>query len=247
MKTIHFIAISVLFACSNGDTTPEDDDTSDDRTYPWDSRFDATAEAFIDELEELGAPGVSIAILEKGTLTFSQGFGLRHPDGTGGEPNGETLYRIGSVTKMMSAVSLLQQMDRTGTASTEVLQTLMPELTFALAPNRTSNIQLHHLLTHQGGFYDWTPIAGASDAAFMDTFIQTTFAENERFISPAGAFHNYSNPNFMMAGYAAQVLDGMRYYPEIMTEDVFVPLDMTRTFFEASKVLEDGNYASGAD
>lgn len=245
MKTLLNATLVLFMACSTGDTTPMDDDTGDRTDRPWDARFDATASAFLEQLEELGAPGVSVAIVENGAVTFSQGFGSRHPE-ENTSPDGATLYRIGSVTKMMSAVSLLQQIEASNSSFTEPIATLMPDLTFSTAPSRHEEIQLQHLLTHQGGFYDWTPISGSAEPEFMETFIETTFALNAPFIAPAGAFFNYSNPNFMLAGYAAQRLDGQRFYTELMMEDVFKPLGMDRTYFYADEVLNDNNYASGA-
>ena len=245
MKSLLKTTLVLLVGCSSGDTTPIDDDTGDRINTPWDARFDATAQTFIEQLEELGAPGVSVAIMEEGEITFSHGFGTRHPN-EDNAPDGATLYRIGSVTKMMTAASLLQQMEAKNTQTTDFIATVMPELTFTLAPLRHTNIELQHLLTHQGGFYDWTPTSGATEPEFMKTFIEGAFASNVPFISPAGAFYNYANPNYMMAGYAAQVLNGERFYTELVTEDVFVPLGMERTYFYADEVLKDNNYASGA-
>ena len=72
--------------------------------------FAALAEVIEAKRLEKGAPGLAVAILLDGKLAWSKGFGTKHPDG--GEPIlPTTLFRIGSITKVMTAIGLLQQQE----------------------------------------------------------------------------------------------------------------------------------------
>ena len=69
--------------------------------------------AFAAELESTGAPGVSVAIWESGELVFSVGLGTKDPllDSQESPVLGSTLFRIGSVTKMLTAAATLSEVD----------------------------------------------------------------------------------------------------------------------------------------
>jgi hypothetical protein len=51
---------------------------------------------------------------------------------------------------------------------------------------------------------------------------------------------NYSNPNFSLAGLAVETAD-TRPWADIIHEDIFAPLGMTRSFARLSEVVADGN------
>ena len=245
MKVFSSLTLLFLFACNDGDVEPDTDtDTDTDSDAPWPKAFDEIAEAFEQQRLELGAPGVAVSIWQDGEVVFSHGFGSGHPD-EAQTITGDTLFRIGSVTKMLTSTAALQQVQAGRTALDEPISTLLPDLTFNRGAGRTETLTLHNTMTHQGGFYDWTPVNGSPNDAFLYTFAHTTFAQNIFFIAPTEAFYNYSNPNYLMAGLLAEAADDNRLYPQIMAEDVFEPLGMDRTFFKAESVIADGDYATG--
>ena len=87
-------------------------DTGGDSGLVWDARFDAVAAAIEIERQELGAPCIAVAIIEGGQITFSAGFGSRDAeDDAGQRPNGNTLFRMGSVNKMLTATHVMQQVE----------------------------------------------------------------------------------------------------------------------------------------
>ena len=69
-------------------------------------------------------------------------------------------------------------------------------------------------------------------------------AENAYTLGPSGVFWNYSNPNFSLAGLMTQQVDG-RMWGDILEEDLFAPLGMTRSFARAEDVIADGDHAAG--
>jgi hypothetical protein len=64
-------------------------------------------------------------------------------------------------------------------------------------------------------------------------------------MSPPGAFYNYSNPNFMIAGLIVEKVSGQTYR-SYMASKVFQPLGMARTTFLPDEVVADGDYAYAA-
>lgn len=204
----------------------------------------AVYEAFEAQMSALGAPGVAVGIWRDGQIVHAFGIGQKGPESTD-EVGPDTLFRIGSVTKMMTSAGLLAQVD----AGNVELETTLAELVDVetLTPQRYPATTLHHLLSHQGAFFDHTPLEGSSNDERLATYTEGTWARSYSWqMAEAGSFWNYSNPNFALAGLAIERADpDGRTYRQAMREDVFDPLEMDRTLFLGEDVLADGDYATG--
>ena len=265
------IAAALLLGCAGSDksavddttSAPDDtgpvdsaddkggDDTGEDDTGPdedgaigcEDARFAGLVAAIEADLEASDAPGVSVAVMESGEITFACAFGAM-ASGSDVVPTPHTLFQIGSTTKMLTAIALLQKVADGAVSLDDTLADALPDSDFALDPDWNDEVLLQHLLTHQGAFYDyidWTAGPEDEDLAAWHTDV---FFPNLWLMADPGEFWNYSNPNFDLAGLIAEHHDG-RYYPDLMMEDVFSPLAMDRTFQRLEAVEADGDAAEG--
>jgi CubicO group peptidase (beta-lactamase class C family) len=82
------------------------------------------------------------------------------------------------------------------------------------------------------------------DSALSKYLTSADYASNEYFMDPPGSFYNYSNPDYYLAGLALERLGGVSYR-QAMTQRVFLPLGMTRTFFLPSEAMADGDFSNG--
>ncbi|MDD5308830.1 MAG: serine hydrolase, partial [Deltaproteobacteria bacterium] len=221
--------------------TPGDGGADTDTTGDSDPRFDAFVEALRADLAASTAYGVSAAVMEDGVVTFAQAFGSKDPDLALPLTPG-TLMQIGSTTKQMTAVALLRKVEDGLVSLDDTLEETLPEMEFTKDAAWDDQITLRHLLSHQGGLVDWTLGDVSSDDAALASYLYGAFAEQAYLMSPPGAFWNYSNPNFALAGLVTEALD-TRPWPDIMRDDVFGPLGMPRTFARKTEVEADGDYA----
>ncbi len=258
MKKKFFVLIAVLsgfvffVACSDtkkGESDVEpvvddeadfSDDEQDDNDIADDSRFDHFIATLRKDLEKNKAYGVSVAIMEDGEVTFKIALGSK--DGEGKEPlTTDTLMQIGSATKQMTAVALLQKIQEGKGGIDDNFEKLLPEVEFKNRKEWGEKITIRHLLTHQGGFYDWTEWNDRSDDEML-YYTGRNYSRNYFLMNPPGIFWNYSNPNFSFAGIITEKLDS-RPWSDIMREDIFLPLGMERTYLRKSEVASDGDYA----
>jgi CubicO group peptidase (beta-lactamase class C family) len=248
------ITLILLAACRDKTTDsgePPGGDTADTDLTPEhlrcpaesDPRFDALAASLESERGRLGAPGLAAAVVEDGAVVWCGGFGEKHPE-DGGAVLPTTLFRMGSVNKMMTATAVLQQVDAGTVSLSEPATTWLPGFKLNYSPEYV-DITVEHLLTHQGGFYDYLLIDDDHDDEALEEAVEGWFASAEVLIAPPGAFWNYANPNWYLAGRIVEAVDG-RFYREYMADEVFAPLWMGRTVFTGAEVLADGDYASGA-
>ena len=241
-------ALALLFGCQDNkplNNATDLGDTGGDSGILWDARFDSVAAAIDIEREELGAPGIAVAIIEGGQITFSAGFGSRDADDDAGpRPNGNTLFRIGSVNKVLTATNVMQQVEKGSLALETPITDWVPELVFQDASSATEVIEIGHLLQHTGALYDYTPLNCGSDDDRLLEIATSTLVDNYYLMAPAGRFWNYSNPNFALAGLMAETATETPYR-ELMEAELFEPLQMNRTVFLGEEGLELGNYATG--
>lgn len=210
-----------------------------------DPRFAALTAAIEAERKQLGAPGVAVAVLEKGKITYARGFGSKHPE-KGDPVLPTTLFRIGSTTKMMTAAALLQLVEAGKVDLDAPVTDYVPEFHFDEDATWAPSIHVRHLLTHASGMYDLTSVEWPdnSDSVLFSFLTGNEFSAGMYLMAPSGRFFNYSNPNYMMAGLVAERV-GSASYRDLMRTKVFEPLGMKRTLFLADEVLKDGDYATG--
>ena len=209
-------------------------------------RFAPLAAAIEAERVASGAPGVAVAIVERGKVTFARGFGSKDPDRS--DPvRATTLFRFGSNLKMLTAVALLQQVQQHRVDLDAPIATYLPGFHLALTPAPVAAITARQLLTHTSGLHDYlevdAPANEQTDAA-LASFLTGRYADLGYVQSPPGAFYAYSNPGYMLVGLLAQVASHTPYR-RLMHDRVFAPLGMRRTFFLPAEVIADGDFASG--
>lgn len=241
MRPLLFLPFA-LAACSPdtpGDKTPADDTAAPDSGDPGgelDPRFEALAAAIEADLDDNLATGASVAVWMDGEAIWVGGFGSAHPDHeqTVGR---DTLFMIGSDTKKLAAISLLQRVDEGSATLETTVGEVVPELEMRWAPAFPS-ATVHDLLTHQGGIVDMIEQNTGSEGAGLEGFTLGGFAEQAYPLAPPGRIWNYSNPNFSVAGLVDQRLSGVAW-EEQLHDGVLGPLGMDRTATRLSDVDED--------
>jgi CubicO group peptidase (beta-lactamase class C family) len=188
------------------------------------------------EMALTGTPGVSIAIATGGVITYTKAYGVKDAV-DGGEIDPQTLFRIGSTTKMMTAAAVMQLVAEEKVDLHAPITRYLPELSL-LPPWDPATITLHDLLTHTGGLPDAYYISDASTplADWAGTLAGVPLW------APPGSFWNYSNPNFSLAGLVIQAVADMDFY-DYMPARVWDPAGMPLTTLAPEDVLAHGNYA----
>jgi CubicO group peptidase (beta-lactamase class C family) len=224
---------------------------ADDADAQGDAPVDASAEKFQaiadraeQERAQLGAPGVAIAIVQKGQVTWSMGLGSKDPNGN--DPvHDTTLFRIGSVNKMLTATALLRRVEAGQIDLQQPVTTYLPTLSFARDPSWAPSITVWNLLTHTSGIVDYLEVDSAlRDDSALSEYLLGTFAQQEYLMVSPGRFYNYTNPGYMYAGLVTETVAGRPYRIDLK-DSVLSPLAMNRTFLLPADVLADGDYALG--
>jgi CubicO group peptidase (beta-lactamase class C family) len=186
-------------------------------------------------------PGASVAVILNGELLYEAGYGVKHRN-MGGDVDPETIFRIGSVTKQLTAAGVMQQREAGRLMLDDPVTRHIPEFE---VPGRWSvdTMTVQHLLTHTSGIPD---LPFELDDRVDDDALSDWAADHgaQSLHTPPGVLWNYSNPNFNLAGLVAERASGIPYR-EYMHTRVFAPAGMTRTTFDPAEVMADGNFSYG--
>lgn len=253
------LVLLLALACNNpasdvddtDDTQPADTDTGGDTDTGPDEPIvkldpdvvQAIEAVALADLEAAEATGVQIAVWFEGEIVYQGQLGSAHPD-KDVAITPDTLFQVGSDTKKMTSLALLKQVERGNLAVGDSVGDALPGFDLAQTPGWSDQATLHHLLSHQGGLFDYTPWHDDPDDSVLMTEVYGPVAERLWAHTTPGKTWNYSNPNFSLAGAATEQAAGQPW-ADVMAADLFVPLGMTRTFARKSEVLLETDVASG--
>jgi CubicO group peptidase (beta-lactamase class C family) len=243
MRTL--ILIPALAGCTTGVIDIDEGEFECGPTHAWhvpDPAYHDLRAHFEDRFAESGLQGAALALLKDGEIVFAAAAGERDPEA--GEPmTVRTRARNGSTLKMQTAAALLHQQDLGVLSVQDGIHDWLPDLDLAPSPGHMAEVTLHHLISHQGGFYDYTPVVPEDASESAEAHAYGFFADNVYALAPAGSFYNYSNPNFSLAGLVASKAADTDY-DTLMQETVFEPLCMSRATFDPEVVAADDVWAT---
>lgn len=184
-------------------------------------------------------PGCVVGVWRDGERRFF-GFGGIHADGSGPAPDENTLYEIGSITKVFTAV-LLAEMAQSGEVA---LDTPIAELfpPGRRAPQRGEEpILLWHLAAHASGLPgmpgNMQPINADDPYEGYTLELMYDFLDGVRPARAPGAGYEYSNLGSGLLGRLLEAKAGMPWH-ELTADRIFEPLGMSDSVVLADDAIE---------
>lgn len=138
----------------------------------------------------------------------------------------KTRFRIGSMNKMFTAVSIMQLVQGGKLGLDDPIGKYLTDY-----PNKdvASKVQIHHLLTHTGGTGDiFGPEFDAHrlELRTLQDYVQLYGKRDLKF--EPGSKWEYSNYGFILLGVIIEKVSGQSYY-DYVREHIYVPAGMTAT------------------
>ncbi|AFT94864.1 beta-lactamase-like protein [Alteromonas macleodii str. 'Balearic Sea AD45'] len=207
---------------------------------PSPDRFSQLRTTIEQDLTSNNTAAISIAIYQEGDVVFAEAFGEK-VKGTGEPVTTDTLFQLGSTTKMFTAVSTLQLIEQGSITLDDNLVNVVPQIQYPGDQTLDwQGIEIQHLLTHQSGLRD----SGLQSNEPLQSYMKAVYPQQSRLMNPPGLFHNYSNPNWSYLGVLIEELSGVGF-DEYVKTNIFDDLGMTRSAVGRSGAVANGNYALG--
>ncbi len=189
--------------------------------------------AYIDE--QVGAFGKAwgdayafrgvVAIAKDGVLVTTRGYGKANLH-AGAVPDESTRFRVGSITKQMTAACVLQLAERGKLDVSDPVTKHLPDF-----PRATGDgITLRHLLSQTSGLPSYTDDAAlmaARGTPHTPAEVRAVFQSAPLHFAP-GTRWEYSNSNYYLLGLVIEKVSGVTY-ERYLQEQVLGPAGMTRT------------------
>ena len=173
-----------------------------------------------DELKATNIPGAAVAVVIGDRVVFAKGFGVENIE-TGTSVTPDTLFRIASTTKMLTAAALVALAERGKVKLDAPIGTYVK----GLSP-KLSRVTVHQLLSHTAGVRDGFSFNGPHDDDALAKFVSSW--NDDYFVAEPGEIFSYSNLGYALAGRVIEKVSG-KPYADAMNEVLFEPLGMRRS------------------
>ncbi|MCA1816475.1 MAG: beta-lactamase family protein [Acidobacteria bacterium] len=199
----------------------------------------SAADALFRDFDRADAPGASFLVVRRGRVVYEGAFGMANLEEKTPATTA-TNFRLASVTKQFTAMSVLMLVERKRLTLDTKLTEVFPDF-----PAYGSKITIRHLLTHTSGLADYedlipesatVPLRDKQVLELLKTQTDTTFAPGSRF--------SYSNSGYAVLALVVEKVSGVSF-ATFLRENIFKPLGMANTVAFENGVSTVNNRAYG--
>src|SRR4051794_20899738 len=172
-------------------------------------------------IEKYDVPAAAVGVLAGGEV-IDDAAGLLHR-GTGVEATADSVFQIGSITKLWTSTLVMQLVDEGKVDLDEPIRSYLPEFAIgdeAAAARITTRMLLNHTAGFEGDIFTDTGMGDDCVEKYLGVLgeVPQLFAPGERF--------SYNNAGYCVLGRLVEVLRE-KPYDECLREHLFAPLALT--------------------
>ena len=217
------VAIALTTGCAHAPVAPPRVTTGDHR-----STIQYLTELIRYEMDRNSVTGLSIALVDDQRVVWAEGFGYADKD-KGIAATEDTLYRVGSVSKLITDTAAMQLAEQGRLGLDEPVARYVPGFTVRSRFPGTGAITARNLMTHHSGLArDLASTAGQETQPLAD--VVERIKDSDAAYPPDLVF-SYSNVGLALLGLAVQDIAGAPF-AEHMRASLLEPLGMTRSSFD---------------
>ncbi len=177
-------------------------------------------------LRDKNIAGATVSIIRDGKLLLAQGYGFSDEAKRVQVRADADLFRIGSITKMFTWVSVMQLVEQGKLDLNTDINKYLKD--FQIEPTFAEPITLKNLMTHTPGFEDRFVGLFARDSSSLKPLGEILAADMPDRVRPPGTYASYSNHGTGIAAYIIEQVSGMSFN-EYVEKNILAPLGMKNT------------------
>lgn len=192
-----------------------------------------TLQAYIECLvEKLGIPAISLAIWHKGQC-YQAAAGVLNVE-TGVEATTDSVFQVGSITKVFTASMMMQLVEAGGVALDMPVKHYLRDFR-VIDPEVTEKVTVRQLLNHTNGLAgDFLPDDAVTGGNPIARYLDRCYLLPQ--VHPLGTHHSYSNAAYSIAGRLIEVVSGLSWF-DAMDTQIIQPLGLSHTFVNPLNAL----------
>lgn len=204
----------------------------------------AELEDFLDNLTGYNADspaGLSLVVVKEGEVVYEKGFGLA--DGPRNIPTTpDTVYNYWSITKIPTAVSILQLQEQELLNIDDPVTDYLPFFDVEYPSTSSEIVTIRHLLNHSSGLSNnvpeiigWVHYDGDPDWNQTD-LIKEKLPDYDKLSYDPGSKGVYTNVGYMVLAAVIEAASGQTYEQYVM-DHIIEPLEMNQTGFSYTESM----------
>jgi len=171
--------------------------------------------------------GAVVVVVKDGKILFAKGYGYADVERHRPVSPSETLFRVGSISKLFTWTALMQLIEQ---GRVDLDADVNRYLDFTIPPAFGQPVTVRELLTHTPGFQESLEDLFVPTAAELRPLGRYLATHVPARIYPPGTVPAYSNYGAALAGYIVERVSGMPFN-DYVERYLFSPLAMTRASF----------------
>jgi CubicO group peptidase (beta-lactamase class C family) len=200
-------------------------------------------DAILQSYNKPNSPGLSIGIVENGTLIYAKGIGLASVE-KNIKNDTKTAFSIASIAKQFTASCIWFLMQEKKLSLEDDIRKYLPEM-----PNYGTPIKIKHLLNHTSGIRNYHTIMDLQgfdyDSEYYNNVTVLQLASNQKGLNnKPGEKVLYSNTNYNLLTLIIERVSG-KNLNEFAKDKLFQPLQMNSSCFKVSNKQTIENKAIG--
>jgi CubicO group peptidase (beta-lactamase class C family) len=183
---------------------------------------------FAEQMEAVHIPGAVFILVKDGETFFTKGYGLADLESQRPVIPDETLFRVGSISKLFTATAIMQLVEQGRLNLDQDVNNYLDD--FQLPDDYPNPVTVANLLTHTGGFDERLTGTGVRNPSELTPLGQYLADNMPPRVMPPDDTISYSNHGYALAGYLVEEISGMSF-DQYIEENVLRPLDMNHSGF----------------
>lgn len=197
--------------------------------------IESSLDPFIaEEMKKQHLPGLVFVLVKDGRVVLSKGYGWANLEQKIPATPERTIFRIGSITKVFTAMALMQLADRRKLDLHDDVNRFLDRP--GVDQKYDQPVRVRHLLTHTAGF-DQTGLGRRVEKPEERKSLAEFVGAQLIRIRPPGQVSCYDTYGITLAGYLVERISGLSY-ASYLKQNVFKPLGMQRTNVETPDALK---------
>jgi len=184
MRRAFVLAAALLAACASRPTAIPP-------AAPYAPVAEALAPWIEQEIKDKGIPALSIALIDDQKIVWARGFG---------KADAETIHRVGSVSKLLTDVAVMQLVERGELDLDAPVATVVPAFPHP--------VTLRQMMAHRSGLVREPPRGNYFDAEARGLADMVASPRETQLVYEPGKRTKYSNAAIATVGYALQLKSG---------------------------------------
>lgn len=184
-------------------------------------------------------PGASVMVMQNGRVVVKRSYGLSDVESRS-RASSKSTYRLASVSKQFTAAAILLLAENGRLSLDDDLTKFFPGF-----PGYGKQVRIRHLLNHTSGVLAYEDLIPAErvEPVVDNDVLEILRAQDHTYFPPGSAFR-YSNSGYALLACIVEAVS-RKPYGEFLSENIFRPLGMSRTFLTRRDRRYGGKRAYG--